>query len=532
MPRDGQGNFTRTNGVFNGPNTWDDQANSADNFINSQRADTHDQDIADGLTGSLPRNGEAGMTGNLPMGNNRITGLADATTRSDATTLAQMQDGGSLFAVDSGAADAYVAAFTPTIPALVDGMRIWVEISNTNTGASTLDVNSIGAKDIKLMNGADPIANQLVAGRIYGFIYDATADDFFLPNPSIPLFYSDDAGSAAGPIIPRHRNSSTPAANDDLAEDRWQGQDSGGNKHTYATLRAKIVDPTDGSEDGLLELEARSGLDFTSASAGVTCGGVIMPRGFINGFKMVNAADAAHDIRLEAGQAADSTNKAIIQRTAQIIKRIDQIWVAGTNAGGFPSTLTGGVPQANETYHFFAIRNPSNGNVDAGYDESLTATKLLADAVGFTQYRYVGSVIVDGSANIIPFRQKEDEFLLNVPVSDYNLSNPGTTATLRPLSVPDRVEVWAKHSIAFQHGGVGSAVSLLVTSPDQADTAPSDTIFTLRSDTDSVTAKEVSGQIEIRTDTSRQIRTRFGATGANLDVQGVTHGWIDPRGKG
>lgn len=42
------------------------------------------EDIAQGLTDSLPRDGTAGMTANLPMGGNKITGLGQSTANNDA----------------------------------------------------------------------------------------------------------------------------------------------------------------------------------------------------------------------------------------------------------------------------------------------------------------------------------------------------------------------------------------------------------------------------------------------------------------
>lgn len=44
------------------------------------------EDIAQALTNSLARNGAGGMTGNLPMGSNRITGLGAPTAATDAVT--------------------------------------------------------------------------------------------------------------------------------------------------------------------------------------------------------------------------------------------------------------------------------------------------------------------------------------------------------------------------------------------------------------------------------------------------------------
>lgn len=48
------------------------------------------EDIAQALTDSLPRNGAAPMTGNLPMGGNKITGLGAATNPADAPRFDQV----------------------------------------------------------------------------------------------------------------------------------------------------------------------------------------------------------------------------------------------------------------------------------------------------------------------------------------------------------------------------------------------------------------------------------------------------------
>ena len=47
-------------------------------------------DISSALTGSVAADGQTPITGNLQMGNNRITGLADALASTDAATLGQV----------------------------------------------------------------------------------------------------------------------------------------------------------------------------------------------------------------------------------------------------------------------------------------------------------------------------------------------------------------------------------------------------------------------------------------------------------
>jgi len=79
------------------------------------------------------------------------------------------------FYTDSGAADAYVltpanAGFAPT--AYGTGLQIRFIPANTNTGASTVDVNTLGVKSIKTQSGADPAAGDLAAGEAYTLYYD------------------------------------------------------------------------------------------------------------------------------------------------------------------------------------------------------------------------------------------------------------------------------------------------------------------------------------------------------------------------
>jgi len=68
---------------------------------------------------------------------------------------------------------------------------------------------------------------------------------------------STDADAGVGPVFDLTRNSASPAADDGLAQIRFNGKDSGGNELSYAHLRAFIVDPTDGSEDGRFEIDVR-----------------------------------------------------------------------------------------------------------------------------------------------------------------------------------------------------------------------------------------------------------------------------------
>ncbi len=84
------------------------------------------------------------------------------------------QSGTFEYAVDAGASDTYVISLTPTLTAYTTGQTISFQPNTTNTGASTINIDSLGAKSIKLIDTTDPLDGDLTSGRIYDLKYDGT----------------------------------------------------------------------------------------------------------------------------------------------------------------------------------------------------------------------------------------------------------------------------------------------------------------------------------------------------------------------
>ena len=84
------------------------------------------------------------------------------------------------YAATSGSANNYTVTLNPAPTSYTDGMCVAVKINTTNTGASTLNVNGLGAKPIKKPNGNDVAAGNLKAGSIYTLRYNATTGNFIL----------------------------------------------------------------------------------------------------------------------------------------------------------------------------------------------------------------------------------------------------------------------------------------------------------------------------------------------------------------
>lgn len=79
------------------------------------------------------------------------------------------------YLLDVGTANAYVVAFAGSLTtSYTAGLLIQFRIANANTGASTLNVNSLGAKSIVNTNGSALVAGQLPANGIAIVQYDGT----------------------------------------------------------------------------------------------------------------------------------------------------------------------------------------------------------------------------------------------------------------------------------------------------------------------------------------------------------------------
>ena len=77
------------------------------------------------------------------------------------------------FGLDTGTANTYAVALSPPLAAYTTGTPVTFKVANTNTGASTLNVNNLGAIAIVRQGAALP-AMQLMAGAIVHCVYDGT----------------------------------------------------------------------------------------------------------------------------------------------------------------------------------------------------------------------------------------------------------------------------------------------------------------------------------------------------------------------
>jgi hypothetical protein len=169
------GTFTRTNGTHTGTSVWQ-QDRDAGTKIVADRHDTNDNDLATGINTCITKDGQNAFTGTANLGSQKITALADGTAHTDGVNAGQIQDGGLVFqANDTGSANTYAIALAPVVTAYVAGQEFNFKAGNASSGASTLNVNGVGAKNIKKKNDQAIAAGDIEEDAIIKVLYDGTS---------------------------------------------------------------------------------------------------------------------------------------------------------------------------------------------------------------------------------------------------------------------------------------------------------------------------------------------------------------------
>jgi len=130
-------------------------------------------DIADALTASLAKDGQTAPTANLPMGGYRHTNVDDAGARTDYARADQVQDGTLVYLKSVAGTNTITATAPLSLAAYAAGQTFRFIPAGSNTGATTLNVNSIGAKNVYL-GGAACAGGEIVINVPVEVIYDGT----------------------------------------------------------------------------------------------------------------------------------------------------------------------------------------------------------------------------------------------------------------------------------------------------------------------------------------------------------------------
>lgn len=225
----------------------------------------------------------------------------------------------------------------------------------------------------------------ITGGSITGVTIDSLISD-----GNTRITYTDN-GASAGPEIDALRESTTPAANDELAAYRWLGMDSAGNIEAYASILGQIIDPTSTSEDGQLIFNTVLGGTFATRMR--VAGGVIVgtPTGGDQGGGTVNAPliYANGQLVFHAGNVASQAQMEAGSSTTTLVTPGRQQFHSSASKGWGHIVYSAGAPVAEASYNISSVTDTGTG----------VATPNWGTDFGSADYAAV--VTIEGTAEVI-----------------------------------------------------------------------------------------------------------------------------------
>lgn len=156
-------------------------------------------DISTALSTAICKDGQTTITANLPMAGFRHTGVGNPTARTQYGSVAGIQDGTYSYLTSVAGTNTITATAALSLAAYAAGQCFWFIPANTNTGATTINVNSIGAKNI-YNAGAACVGGEIVAAVPAAIIYDGTQFHLLATAPTsknvLQCVTDTDAGSS------------------------------------------------------------------------------------------------------------------------------------------------------------------------------------------------------------------------------------------------------------------------------------------------------------------------------------------------
>lgn len=130
-------------------------------------------DLATGLTTAVTKDGQTTPTANLPMGGFKLTGLGAGSAATDSVRMSQLQNGAGATLGTIAGTNTITAVGSPTVTAYAANQVFRFIPAATNTGATTINIDGLGAKNI-YWDGAALFGGELKINVPAQIFYDGT----------------------------------------------------------------------------------------------------------------------------------------------------------------------------------------------------------------------------------------------------------------------------------------------------------------------------------------------------------------------
>ncbi|MCA3194308.1 MAG: phage tail protein [Cupriavidus sp.] len=198
--------------------------------------------------------------------------------------LHAMQQSATIVGVDTGAANAYAVSYNPAITGLADGMVLWFKVKTANTGASTLNVNGLGASPVVGAAHSALQGGEMVVGGRAQVVWRADISSWVLESctgaalqvaPATQSQHAMQFGQAVGRYLGTRvftaNGTYTPTAGTNSVVVRLCGGGGGGGG-TNATAAGNVAVAGGGGSGAYAEGRFTSG--FSGATITIGAGGV------------------------------------------------------------------------------------------------------------------------------------------------------------------------------------------------------------------------------------------------------------------
>jgi hypothetical protein len=131
-------------------------------------------DLATGLSTCITKDGQTTVTANIPMANYKFTGLGVGSGAADSANLSQVQSTVVKLLASVSGTDTITAVGSPTVAAYAAGQMFYFVAAGDNTGAVTLNIDSLGAKAVTRDGSVALAAGDIKSGEVVVIVYDGT----------------------------------------------------------------------------------------------------------------------------------------------------------------------------------------------------------------------------------------------------------------------------------------------------------------------------------------------------------------------
>ena len=184
---------------------------------------------------------------------------------SSITELAVVTDGTDAY-VSTGPMLSTKGTDQLSFTATTSGSTISIQASSTSGGSTTVNAYRINMKRDENVASANVVLKEgtqtITGAKTFSapIVLNTTTTDDSL------TITTTEASNSAAPVISLKRNSSSPADADYLGQIKFKGENDADQEVNYAKISGKILDASDGSEDGILEFAfAKAGSQNISA---------------------------------------------------------------------------------------------------------------------------------------------------------------------------------------------------------------------------------------------------------------------------